>query len=99
LWSFGSEISGVLGVTLHHEEWLRAYVVLKEGLPGSLTEQGIQGRIKARVAKHKWLAGGVAFVDEVPKSGEWEDIEKDHARVGEEGCASFAEAGQSTVVG
>jgi len=27
----------------------------------------IQEWIKERVAKHKWLVGGVTFVDEVPK--------------------------------
>jgi 4-coumarate--CoA ligase len=68
--------SAVVGVTLHNEEWPRAYVVLKEGFRGHVTEQDIQGWIKTRVAKHKWLAGGVAFVDEVPKSASGKILRK-----------------------
>jgi 4-coumarate--CoA ligase len=68
--------AAVVGVTLHHEEWPRAYVVRQEGRLGSLTEQDIQGWIKTRVAKHKWLAGGVAFVDEVPKSASGKILRK-----------------------
>lgn len=68
--------AAVVGVTLHNEEWLRAYVVIKEGLQGKVTEQDIQNWIKTPVAKHKWLAGGVAFVDEVPKSASGKILRK-----------------------
>lgn len=34
----------------------------------SPTPESIQEWIKPRVAKHKWLTGGVVFVDEVPKN-------------------------------
>jgi 4-coumarate--CoA ligase len=68
--------AAVVGITLHNEEWPRAYVVLKEGLQGRATEQDIQSWIKPRVAKHKWLAGGVAFVDEVPKSASGKILRK-----------------------
>jgi 4-coumarate--CoA ligase len=32
-----------------------------------VTPESIQSWIKEHVAKHKWLVGGVAFVDEIPK--------------------------------
>ena len=59
--------AAVVGITLHGEEWPRAYVTLKEESRGKVTEKQIQEWIKSRVAKHKQLVGGVRFVDEVPK--------------------------------
>lgn len=59
--------AAVVGITLHGEEWPRAYVTLKEESRGKVTEKQIQEWIKSRVAKHKQLVGGVKFVDEVPK--------------------------------
>ena len=56
-----------MGIVLHGEEWPRAYVVLKEAAKNKVTEREIQDWVKGRVAKHKQLVGGVAFVDEVPK--------------------------------
>ena len=56
-----------VGIMLHSEEWPRAYVTLKDHAKGKVTERQIQDWVKARVAKHKQLVGGVAFVDEVPK--------------------------------
>lgn len=35
---------------------------------GGATETEIQEWVKGKVAKHKYLTGGVVFVDEVPKS-------------------------------
>lgn len=35
---------------------------------GAATGTEIEGWIKSKVAKHKYLTGGVVFVDEVPKS-------------------------------
>jgi 4-coumarate--CoA ligase len=59
--------AAVVGITLHGEEWPRAYVTLKEESKGKVTESQIQHWIKSRVAKHKQLVGGVKFIDEVPK--------------------------------
>lgn len=50
------------------EEWPRAYVALKGDAKGRIAPQDIQHWIKTRVAKYKWLQGGVVFVDVVPKS-------------------------------
>ena len=47
----------------------RAYVVPKKGVPGGKeTEQEIVDWLKAKVAGHKRLRGGVRFEDEIPKS-------------------------------
>lgn len=51
----------------HDEEWPRAYVALQEASKGKVTPEQMQEWIKPRVAKHKWLVGGVTFIDEVPK--------------------------------
>jgi 4-coumarate--CoA ligase len=40
---------------------------LKEEFAGKISEMDIQEGIKSRVAKHKWLTGGVVFIPEVPK--------------------------------
>lgn len=49
---------------------------LKEGLQGRVAPQDIQSWIKTHVAKHKWLAGGVAFVNEIPKSASGKILRK-----------------------
>lgn len=59
--------AAVVGIVLHGDEMPRAYVVLQPSARGKTTEKSIQDRIAARVAKHKRLAGGVKFIDEVPK--------------------------------
>ena len=59
--------AAAVGITLHGEEWPRAYVALKDEAKGRLTAQDIQHWMKGRVAKHKQLVGGITFVDEVPK--------------------------------
>ncbi|KIM99958.1 hypothetical protein OIDMADRAFT_42856 [Oidiodendron maius Zn] len=59
--------AAVVGITLHNEEWPRAYVAIQDAAKGKVTPGEIQEWIKARVAKHKWLVGGVTFVDEIPK--------------------------------
>lgn len=59
--------AGVVGITLEDSEWPRAYVALKEEEAGKVTEDDIQQWLSARVAKHKRLVGGVAFVPEVPR--------------------------------
>ncbi|OJD10979.1 hypothetical protein ACJ73_09643 [Blastomyces percursus] len=63
--------AAVVGMTLDDEEFPRAYVVLKENakqMNSPITPAQIQEWLKSRVSKHKWLTGGVVFVDEVPKS-------------------------------
>lgn len=59
--------AGVAGVYINDEEWPRAYVQLKDNAHGKVSEAQIQEYVKGRVAKHKWLAGGVKFVEEVPR--------------------------------
>lgn len=59
--------AAVVGITLHNEEWPRAYVVLQAHAIGKVTPEEIQTWIMPRVAKHKWLVGGVSFVAEVPR--------------------------------
>jgi len=59
--------AAVVGIKLHDEEWPRAYVAIQDDAKGKITPTEIQEWIKPRVAKHKWLVGGVTFVDEVPK--------------------------------
>lgn len=50
------------------EERPRAYVVLKEGIARGNVEQEIIDWVQGKVARHKWLTGGIALVHEVPKS-------------------------------
>jgi 4-coumarate--CoA ligase len=59
----------VVGVTIKGEEVPRAYVVLQGGEKGSeRVEREIQEWVKERTSRHKWLVGGVGFVDAVPKN-------------------------------
>lgn len=58
--------TAVVGITIHDEEWPRAYVVLTdEAKKAKITPKDIQSWFKPRVAKHKALVGGVQFVDEI----------------------------------
>ena len=59
--------AAVVGITLHGEEFPRAYVALQDESKEKVTSKQIQEWMKSKVAKHKQLVGGVAFVDEVPK--------------------------------
>ncbi|KAK0287045.1 hypothetical protein LTR35_004515 [Friedmanniomyces endolithicus] len=79
--------AAAVGITLHEEEWPRAYVALKDHAKGKLTAKDIQQWMKGKVAKHKQLVGGIAFVDEVPEIGFGEDPAEGYEGVGEEGCA------------
>lgn len=58
---------GVVGITLDEQEWPRAYVQLKDQKKGAVSEEDIQEYMRGRVAKHKFLVGGVKFVKEVPR--------------------------------
>lgn len=44
----------------------KAFVVRKDG--AKITARDIQGFVRKRKTRAKWLAGGVEFVDEIPKS-------------------------------
>ena len=59
--------AAVVGITVNDEEYPRAYIALQEGSKDKVTSKQIQDWMKTKVAKHKQLAGGVAFIDEVPK--------------------------------
>ncbi|CAH0000021.1 unnamed protein product [Clonostachys byssicola] len=59
--------AAVVGITLNGSEWPRAYVVIQEASQGKVTPSDIQKWLAPRVSKHKLLAGGVVFIDEVPK--------------------------------
>jgi 4-coumarate--CoA ligase len=52
--------------TSQGEEQPRAYVVLGEGKKA--TEQEIQKWMEQHVTRHKWLTGGVRFVESIPKN-------------------------------
>ena len=59
--------AAVVGITLHGEEWPRAYITLKDESKDRTSAEDIQKWMKGRVAKHKQLVGGIKFIDEVPK--------------------------------
>ena len=70
--------AGVVGVQerFDAQERVRAYVVLKpsgetagEGAGGKhVSGRDVQVWMEGKVARHKWLTGGVVFVGEIPKS-------------------------------
>ena len=59
--------AAVVGVTINGEELPRAYISLQENSK-SAKEQDIASWLATKVAKHKRLAGGVKFVDAIPKN-------------------------------
>ena len=61
--------SGVVGVqdSFDSVERVRAYV-LKSPAGPDVTSEDVQSWMRGKVAKHKWLTGGVVFVNEIPKS-------------------------------
>lgn len=48
------------------EEMPRAYVVKKQGI--DVSEGNVEVWIEGKLARYKWLLGGVRFVDVIPKS-------------------------------
>lgn len=56
-----------LAVNSGGNEYPRAYVKLKDGAQGRVGKDQIFDWVKSKLSRHKWLAGGVAFVDEVPR--------------------------------
>ncbi|CAM1511822.1 Fc.00g093350.m01.CDS01 [Cosmosporella sp. VM-42] len=69
--------AAAVGITIHGEEFPRAYVVLKDGTKDQKTAKGIQDFVSRKVAKHKRLSGGVQFVDEVPKLASGKIVRKE----------------------
>ena len=59
--------AAAVGITLHGEEFPRAYIALTDEAKGKVGTKEIHAFMKERVAKHKQLVGGIAFIDEVPK--------------------------------
>ncbi|OQV07872.1 hypothetical protein CLAIMM_12231 [Cladophialophora immunda] len=62
--------AAVVGIKVGRDgdEAPRAYVVLKDKSKGKLSADGLAQWLQGRVAKHKYLTGGVIFIEEVPKS-------------------------------
>lgn len=58
---------GVVGIMVDSQETPRAYVQCKSNGNRNLSETQVHEYMQHRVAKHKQLAGGVKFVDEVPR--------------------------------
>jgi len=62
------KVSDAAVIGIPHDEWgeqPRAYVVKKDD---TLTEEEVATFIKDRLSRHKHLAGGVQFIDAVPKA-------------------------------
>ncbi|KAI1334531.1 4-coumarate-CoA ligase [Xylariaceae sp. FL0016] len=59
--------AAAVGFMMDGQEAPRAYVAVHDTSKGKVKPQDIQEWIKSRVSKHKYLNGGVVFVEEVPK--------------------------------
>lgn len=57
--------AAVLAAKIDGGEYPRAFVVKKDP---TITESTVHDLIKERFAKHKWLTGGVYFINEIPKT-------------------------------
>ncbi|UKZ49247.1 hypothetical protein TrVGV298_003492 [Trichoderma virens] len=68
--------AAVVEIKFGEDEWPRAYVVIQPSSKGKVTPKDIQEWTATRVAKHKWLVGGVTFIDEVPKLASGKIIRK-----------------------
>ncbi|KAL2851053.1 hypothetical protein BJY01DRAFT_261087 [Aspergillus pseudoustus] len=58
--------AAVVGAKVNGGEYPRAFVVRKEGI---VTESELFDMIKAQFAPHKWLTGGVYFIEKIPRTG------------------------------
>ena len=67
--------AAVVGVTINGEELPRAYIALQEAQ--TTTAQEIAAWLAKKVAPHKRLAGGVKFVDAIPKNPSGKIMRKD----------------------
>ncbi|KAL8688569.1 MAG: hypothetical protein Q9224_004850 [Gallowayella concinna] len=68
--------AAVVGMQISHHERPRAYVMLKPQAMHRTKEEDIHAWIRTRVSPHKYLTGGIAFVDEVPKSASGKILRK-----------------------
>lgn len=55
-------------------EYPRAFVVRKKGV---VAERELLEMIKSHFAPHKWLTGGVYFVDSIPRTGSGKVIRRE----------------------
>ncbi|EXJ91717.1 hypothetical protein A1O3_00267 [Capronia epimyces CBS 606.96] len=60
--------AAVVGAKINGAEYPRAFVVRRAGSV-TVTEQELIDLIKQRFAPHKWLTGGVFFIDAIPRTG------------------------------
>jgi len=60
--------AAVVGVVIRGEERPRAYIVSKAGIKEEAAGKELQTWMEKRVSRHKWLTGGVVFVDVIPKN-------------------------------
>ncbi|KAG2412350.1 hypothetical protein HFD88_009907 [Aspergillus terreus] len=58
--------AAVVGAKIGDGEYPRAFVVRKSD---AVTAQEIQDLIASKFARHKWLTGGVVFIDAIPRTG------------------------------
>ena len=65
---------GVIGVKSEREgELPRAYIVREE----TLTEEMVHDYMKAQVSSHKQLAGGIEWIEAIPKSAAGKILRKE----------------------
>ncbi|KIW94002.1 uncharacterized protein Z519_05318 [Cladophialophora bantiana CBS 173.52] len=58
--------AAVVGAKIDGEEYVRAFVVRKND---TLTAKELFEMIQQNFAPHKWLTGGIYFIDEIPRTG------------------------------
>ncbi|KAL8726088.1 MAG: hypothetical protein Q9166_006925 [cf. Caloplaca sp. 2 TL-2023] len=66
----------VVGMHISDQERPRAYIMLKPEAKNKIREGDIHAWIQSRVSPHKYLTGGIAFIDEVPKSASGKILRK-----------------------
>ncbi|KAF9889084.1 hypothetical protein FE257_008061 [Aspergillus nanangensis] len=57
--------AAVVGAKIDDAEYPRAFVVRKDP---TITGRELENLVKSRFAQHKWLSGGVVFVDLIPRT-------------------------------
>ncbi|KAL2008687.1 hypothetical protein VTN00DRAFT_6881 [Thermoascus crustaceus] len=60
--------AAVTSAKINGNEYPRGFIVQKKGAP-AVTEQELADMIKRNFAPHKWLTGGVYFIDAIPRTG------------------------------
>jgi acyl-coenzyme A synthetase/AMP-(fatty) acid ligase len=61
----GVQEAAIVGVKHGTNEYVRAFVVRTNA---AITEAHVFDYIKERFAQHKWLSGGVYFIDQIPRT-------------------------------